>query len=74
MSQRDLFTDQAPPHKNRLAAALVTRCQKCKGSEYIDTRIMYPPHNGQTVRRDCKRCGWAMGFPLWYGQRVEASA
>jgi len=24
-------------------------------------------HNGESVRRDCGRCGKFLGFPVWYG-------
>ena len=27
-----------------------------------------PIHNGQSVRRDCGRCGRFFDFPLWYGK------
>jgi hypothetical protein len=27
-----------------------------------------PIHNGQSVRRDCSRCGRFIGFPIWYGE------
>ncbi|NLF09477.1 MAG: hypothetical protein GX594_16075 [Pirellulaceae bacterium] len=26
-----------------------------------------PIHNGQSVRRDCGRCGRFLDFPVWYG-------
>jgi hypothetical protein len=26
-----------------------------------------PIHNGQSVRRDCGRCGRFLAFPVWYG-------
>ncbi|MBN2024923.1 MAG: hypothetical protein JW809_19255 [Pirellulales bacterium] len=27
-----------------------------------------PIHNGQSVRRDCARCGRFLDFPRWYGR------
>jgi hypothetical protein len=27
-----------------------------------------PIHNGQSVRRDCSRCGRFIDFPVWYGK------
>ena len=26
-----------------------------------------PIHNGQSVRRDCRKCGRFIDFPVWYG-------
>jgi hypothetical protein len=37
---------------------------RCGSSEWIDT----PIHNGQSLRRDCARCGRHIGFPWWYGK------
>ena len=28
-----------------------------------------PIHNGQSVRRDCGRCGRFIDFPVWYGKK-----
>lgn len=75
MNQSELF-NEAPPatsHVNPLAAALVTTCRKCGGAEYVDHRLEHAPHNGTSVRRDCARCGWTMGFPTWHGEQVEVS-
>lgn len=74
MNQRELFSDRTPPaFANRLAAELVDQCQKCHGTEYVDHRLTHSPHDGNTVRRDCARCGWTMGFPEWYGEKVEVA-
>ncbi len=41
----------------------------CGSTEYVD----HPIHGGQSLRRDCARCGRFIGFPLWYGvQRAIA--
>jgi TubC N-terminal docking domain len=29
-----------------------------------------PIHNGQSIRRDCGRCGRFIHFPVWYGNAV----
>jgi hypothetical protein len=29
-----------------------------------------PIHNGQSVRRDCGRCGRFFAFPIWYGNNT----
>jgi len=36
---------------------------RCGSTEYVD----HPIHGGQSLRRDCARCGRFIGFPLWYG-------
>jgi hypothetical protein len=71
MRPRDLLLDPSPamPHVNPLALPLVAKCRKCPSTEYVDRAI----HNGCSVRRDCKRCGWTFGFPLWYGEEGGAS-
>jgi len=38
-------------------------CQNCGHPEYRDIEI----HDGQSIRRDCERCGRTFGFPLWFG-------
>lgn len=43
---------------------------KCGSTRFNDVRLDHPPHNGQSVRRDCARCKRTWGFPLWYGQAV----
>lgn len=62
------------PHSNPLAAALVSRCPKHADAAYVDTRLTHAPHHGRTVRRDCARCGWTLGFPEWYGEETEGPA
>ncbi len=38
-------------------------CDRCGCCQYIDT----PIHDGQSLRRDCFRCGRTAAFPVWYG-------
>ena len=40
-------------------------CPRC-GGQTIDVRI----HDGQSVRRDCRRCGRFVSFPMWYGKEA----
>jgi hypothetical protein len=39
------------------------RC-RCGGTTSCDL----PIHEGQSVRRDCGRCGRFLDFPVWYGK------
>jgi hypothetical protein len=45
-------------------------CRRCGSPEYIDV----PIHNGQSVRRDCARCGRFIAFVLWYGRLMQPGA
>lgn len=36
---------------------------RCGASTWCDV----PIHDGQSVRRDCGRCGRFIAFPVWYG-------
>ena len=40
------------------------RCRRCGSDEYIDV----PIHHGQSIRRDCAKCGRLIDFPVWYGK------
>jgi hypothetical protein len=42
-------------------ASVVCRCGSTK---WTDT----PIHGGQSIRRDCQRCGRFLEFPIWYGK------
>lgn len=42
-------------------------CRRCGSTQYVDV----PIHNGQSVRRDCTRCGRFVCFPVWYGAAVN---
>ena len=39
-------------------------CPRCRSAEYIDTSI----HGGRSARRDCRKCGKFLGFPVWIGR------
>jgi hypothetical protein len=39
-------------------------CDRCGCRDFVDV----PIHDGQSVRRDCARCGRMLAFPRWYGQ------
>ena len=59
-------TEVAPalPAPTREAQAKPTKpvC-RCASTTWRDV----PIHDGQSIRRDCRRCGWFMEFPVWYG-------
>ena len=40
---------------------------RCGGAALRDV----PIHDGQSVRRDCARCGRFIEFPVWYGETTE---
>ena len=41
-------------------------CPKCGGRRFVDVRI----HGGESVRRDCRRCGAFIRFIVWRGAPV----
>ena len=45
------------------------RCPRCGSVEVRDVRI----HDGQSTRRDCRRCGLFQHFVLWNGKTVRPS-
>ena len=53
-------------------AAKLTNQKSCRcGSEkFVDVKI----HGGESVRRDCARCGRFFGFPVWCGRAVQSPA
>jgi hypothetical protein len=54
----------ALPAPTREAPAKPTKAVcRCGGTTWRDV----PIHGGQSVRRDCGRCGRFMEFPVWYG-------
>lgn len=55
----------SPPVAEQEAAATPTRpvC-RCGSTTWQDV----PIHYGQSVRRDCGRCGRFLEFPMWYGK------
>ncbi len=46
---------------------LPAHCPKCGWRRFRDVII----HKGQSVRRECERCSWHIGFPVWHGQRTS---
>ena len=38
-------------------------CPRCE----VDLVCDVPIHDGESIRRDCKRCGHFLGWPLWHG-------
>ncbi len=39
---------------------------RCGGTTWNDVLI----HGGQSVRRDCGKCGRFLDFPIWYGKTI----
>jgi len=50
--------------RTRAPADKAVTCGRCHCDIYIDV----PIHDGQSIRRNCVRCGWLIDFPLWYGE------
>jgi hypothetical protein len=46
------------------AAGPTTAVCRCGSMIWRDV----PIHRGQTIRRDCGRCGRFIDFPIWYGK------
>jgi hypothetical protein len=42
----------------------------CGSTQWRDV----PTHGGQSIRRDCARCGRFLSFPLWYGHKEDEPA
>ena len=41
-------------------------CKRCGGTKFVDFCI----HRGQSIRRDCRKCGQTLCFPVWYGRKT----
>lgn len=41
-------------------------CSRCGCDRFVEI----PIHKGHSRRADCTRCGFTLGFPLWYGRVV----
>jgi hypothetical protein len=57
-------------HKVALMAVLdgePVPCPRCGGIDMLDVAI----HDGQSVRRECARCGRFVEFAVWYGRSVN---
>lgn len=60
------YLDPAPPVERSDVPAKSTKAIcRCGGTVWRDV----PIHNGQSVRRDCGRCGRFLDFPVWYGKK-----
>ena len=55
------------------AAALFDRCPRCRSTDHYDIVLRLPPHNGRSIRRECRSCGFHLGFPVWYGNVAAAA-
>lgn len=66
--QRSLLdaAEATPPANPFADPRPLTICPKCKSTRYRDRRI----HEGQSIARECDGCGYAMGFPVWYGEET----
>ncbi len=53
-----------PGPTNAAPASPAKAVCRCGGTTWQDV----PIHDGQSVRRDCGRCGRFLSFPVWYGQ------
>ncbi len=43
-----------------------TKCDRCGSDQCNDV----PIHDGQSLRRDCGRCGRFLGWPRWRGKAL----
>jgi hypothetical protein len=65
-TRQDFDVDDAPDAEPALAVQAEpakTAC-RCGSTTWRDV----PIHDGQSIRRDCGRCGRYIGFPIWYGK------
>jgi hypothetical protein len=58
----DFDIDSAPDAEP--APACATAVCRCGATAWRDV----PIHNGQSIRRDCGRCGRFIDFPNWHGK------
>ncbi len=54
--------DRFQPNRDRPASGNEPIC-RCGSATWRDVSI----HGGQSIRRDCARCGKFLSFPQWYG-------
>lgn len=52
-----------PPPTHVEGSPKAPSCDRCRHAEFREV----PIHDGQSIRRDCARCGRTWGFPVWYG-------
>jgi hypothetical protein len=53
-----------PNPKGSAPAKAVKRVCRCGSTTWRDA----PIHGGQSIRRDCDRCGRFLDFPIWHGK------
>lgn len=75
-------THRMPPELRRPVRATLDTCPiinpattteqicRCGSTTWRDV----PIHDGQSVRRDCGRCGRFIDFPIWYGNGTLQNA
>jgi TubC N-terminal docking domain len=68
------YIDRLKANKAAILAALLPMpakrrgiCRRCGHCDAADV----PIHTGQSVRRDCARCGRFVEFALWYGRNLN---
>ena len=69
------FTDElrslaAANRADLIAHLSAVPCTRCGSTETADFSI----HDGQSIRRDCAKCGRFQSFPLWYGRKGRCDA
>lgn len=55
-----------PWRAKAMTVAQTVACDRCGFDEFVDV----PIHSGTSTRRDCARCGFTAGFPVWHGQET----
>jgi hypothetical protein len=51
------------------AADPIDRCTKCGSTQFCD----FDTHDGDSTRRDCKRCGFTLDFVRWHESETNNS-
>jgi hypothetical protein len=47
-------------------------CSKCRGvQDTYEVLLIDGPHNGNSIRSDCQKCGAFICFPKWYGKVIH---
>jgi hypothetical protein len=56
--------ERIQPHRHRRVDQV---CPRCRSTEHTDV----PIHAGRSTRRDCRKCGKFLGFPVWIGRAAR---